>query len=73
MAGARRRATIARMEVSSTSSAAQATEIQQTVLLKKGINAEQMQVLTLIQSAVQPTPDVSPDSLPTGRMLDAKA
>ncbi|MFT3869772.1 MAG: hypothetical protein QM715_15085 [Nibricoccus sp.] len=59
------------MEISSTSSAAQATEIQQALLFKKAINAEQGQVLQLIESAM-PSSDI-PDSAKVGKLLDAKA
>ena len=59
------------MEISSTSSAAQATEIQQALMLKKAINTEQGQVLKLIESAI-PTPE-SQDSAKVGNNLDAKA
>lgn len=59
------------MEISSTSSAAQATEIQQALLFKKAINAEQGQVLQLIESAM-PASDF-PDSAKVGKLLDAKA
>lgn len=59
------------MEISSTSSAAQATEIQQALIAKKAINAEQRKVLTLIESAF-PSSD-SQDSAKVGKMLDAKA
>jgi hypothetical protein len=59
------------MEVSSTSSAAQATEIQQALILKKAINAEQGQVLKLIESAM-PASEGS-ESAKVGNLLDAKA
>ncbi|MBK9990601.1 MAG: hypothetical protein IPP19_07705 [Verrucomicrobia bacterium] len=59
------------MEISSTSSAAQATEIQQALMVKKTINAEQRKVLALIESAM-PQAD-SQDSAKVGKMLDAKA
>lgn len=59
------------MEISSTSSAAQATEIQQALLIKKAINAEQGQVLKLIESAM-PT-SVGQDSAKVGSNLDVKA
>ena len=57
------------MEVSSTSSAAQAIDIQQALLLKKAVNTEQRQALALIESAIPP-PD---DSSKVGTQLDAKA
>jgi hypothetical protein len=59
------------MEISSTSSTAQATEIQQALLAKKAINAEQRRVLTLIESAF-PSSD-SQDSARVGKLLDTKA
>ena len=59
------------MEISSTSSTAQATEIQQALLLKKTINAEQRKVLTLIESAMPQSE--SRDSAKVGQKLDAKA
>jgi len=59
------------MEISSTASAAQATEIQQALLLKKTISAEQRTVLALIESTM-PRSD-SQDSAKVGKMLDAKA
>jgi hypothetical protein len=63
--------TLPNMEISSTSSSAQATEIQQALILKKTINAEQRKVLALIESAI-PASD-SQDSAKVGKMLDAKA
>jgi len=66
-----RSATLLHMEISSTYSAAQATEIQQVLMLKKAINAEQGQVLRLIESAM-PSPE-GPDSAKVGNLLDAKA
>ena len=59
------------MEISSISSSAQATEIQQALVLKKAVNAEQMQALTLIQSAM-PSSE-GQDSSKVGNLLDAKA
>jgi hypothetical protein len=59
------------MEVSSTSSTAQATEIQQALLLKKAVNSEQRQALALIESAM-PAPE-GQDSSKVGNLLDAKA
>jgi hypothetical protein len=59
------------MEISSTSSAAQATEIQQALLAKKAINAEQVKVLRLIESAMPLSG--SQDSAKVGQLLDAKA
>lgn len=59
------------MEVSSTSSAAQATEIQQALLLKKAVNSEQRQALALIESAMV-VPE-GQDSSKVGQLLDAKA
>jgi len=59
------------MEVSSTSSTAQATEIQQALLLKKAVNAEQRQALALIESAMY-APE-SQDSAKVGTELNAKA
>ena len=59
------------MEISSLSSAAQATEIQQALILKKSINAEQRKVLALIESAFPSSG--SQDSAKVGKMLDAKA
>lgn len=59
------------MEVSSTSSTAQATEIQQALLLKKAVNSEQRQALALIES-VMPAPE-GQDSSKVGSLLDAKA
>jgi len=41
------------MEISSISSTAQATEIQQALMLKKAINFEQSQVIALIESALR--------------------
>ncbi|MFT3784383.1 MAG: hypothetical protein QM790_20425 [Nibricoccus sp.] len=58
------------MEVSSTSSAAQATEIQQALLLKKAVNAEQRQALALIESAI-PAPEGQDSKV--GQLLDTKA
>jgi hypothetical protein len=60
------------MEISSISSAAQATEIQQVLTLKKAINAEQSQALALIES-VMPSPPTSMDSSNVGQLLDTKA
>jgi len=60
------------MEISSTSSSAQATEIQQALMLKKAINAEQSQVLALIES-VMPDPSASVDSSKVGQLFNAKA
>ena len=60
------------MEISSISSAAQATEIQQALMLKKSINTEQSQVLALIES-VMPVPSASMDSSTVGQLLDTKA
>jgi hypothetical protein len=60
------------MEISSTSSSAQATEIQQALMLKKAINAEQSQVLALIES-VMPDPSAGVDSSKVGQLLNAKA
>jgi hypothetical protein len=59
------------MEISSTSSAAQATEIQQALVLKKAINVEQSQVLKLIESVMPPS--ASEDSSKVGSLLNAKA
>lgn len=59
------------MEISSTSSTAQATEIQQALLLKKAVNAEQKQALALIESAI--FVPVAEDSAKVGNLLDAKA
>lgn len=59
------------MEISSTSSTAQATEIQQALLLKKAVNAEQKQALALIESAMI-LPDQQ-ESSKLGSLLDAKA
>lgn len=59
------------MEISSTSSTAQATEIQQALLLKKAVNAEQKQALALIESAMF-VPDQQ-DSSKVGSLLDTKA
>jgi hypothetical protein len=59
------------MEISSTSSAAQATEIQQALMLKKAINSEQGQVLKLIESAIPISG--SQDSAKVGNNLNAKA
>ena len=59
------------MEVSSTSSTAQTTDIQQALLLKKAVNAEQKQALALIESAVF-VPEQQ-DSSKVGSLLDAKA
>lgn len=59
------------MEISSTYSAAQATEIQQALMLKKAINSEQGQVLKLIESAI-PVSDGT-ESAKVGKNLDAKA
>lgn len=64
-------ANLLHMEVLSISSAAQATEIQQALILKKAINAEQGQVLQLIESAM-PASDM-PESAKVGKLLDAKA
>ncbi len=61
------------MEISSASSAAQATEIQQALTLKKAINLEQRQVLDLIESVVPSTSDSSLDSAKVGQLLDTKA
>lgn len=59
------------MEISSTYYAAQATEIQQALMLKKAINAEQGQVLKLIESAI-PVSEGS-ESVKVGNLLDVKA
>jgi hypothetical protein len=61
------------MEISSASSAAQATEIQQALSLKKAINLEQRQVLDLIESAVAPSSAPSLDPVKVGQLLDTKA
>ena len=66
-----RSATLLPMEISSTSSAAQATEIQQALILKKAVNAEQRQALALIESAIPASEE--PDSAKVGNLLDAKA
>jgi len=66
------RDTLPTMEISSISSAAQATEIQQALMFKKAINTEQSQVLALIES-VMPDPSASVDSAKVGQLLDAKA
>ena len=58
------------MEVSSISSSAQATEIQQALMLKKAVNAEQRQALALIESAM-PTPEGQVSKV--GQQLNAKA
>jgi len=61
------------MEISSISSSAQATEIQQALMLKKAINTEQSQVLALIES-VMPDFSASMDSSKAaGQLLNAKA
>lgn len=62
-----------RMEISSASSAAQATEIYQVLSAKKSLNAEQSQVLTLIESAIMEFPEHGLESVTVGKMLDAKA
>lgn len=66
-----RSATLLHMEISSTSSAAQATEIQQALLLKKALNAAQRQTLALIESAI--VSSEGPESAKVGHLLDAKA
>ena len=53
-------------------SSAQATEIQQMLMLKKSISTEQSQVLALIES-VMPSPPPSMDSAKVGQLLDTKA
>ncbi len=60
------------MEISSISSAAQATETQQALMFKKTINTEQSQVLRLIES-IMPGLSASVDSAKVGNLLDAKA
>ncbi len=64
--------TLPSMEISSISSAAQATEIQQALMFKKSINAEQSQVLKLIES-IMPGLSSSVDLAKVGNLLDAKA
>ena len=64
--------TLPRMEISSISSSAQATETQQALMLKKAINTEQSQVLALIES-VMPDPSASSDSSKIGQLFNAKA
>jgi hypothetical protein len=59
------------MEISSTSSTAQATEIQQALLLKKAVNAEQKQALALIESAIFVPSEQ--DLSKVGSVLNAKA
>ena len=60
------------MEISSISSSAQATEIQQALMLKKAINLEQSQVIALIESVMLAS-SASVDSSQAGQLLDAKA
>jgi hypothetical protein len=60
------------MEISSISSTAQATEIQQALMLKKAINFEQSQVIALIESVMQ-APSASVDSSQAGQLLNTKA
>jgi hypothetical protein len=64
--------TLPRMEISSISSSAQATETQQALMLKKAINTEQSQVLALIES-VMPDPAANSDSSKVGQLFNATA
>ena len=60
------------MEISASHTADQALEVQQALLLKKAIKAEQAQQLALIESARSTSPQQPLDNRLIGRLLNEK-
>ena len=69
----RRLVSLARMDISPSSSGSQADEVRQATLLKKAIKAEQAQTLALVESANPKTPGQPLDTRSVGRLLNEKA